>query len=98
MYFLIIFLINLLSWTIRGLGNPIKLCEIESLINHRRLSWVGCIETKLLDCNIHTIIHKWEFPKIGFVACNVVSSHSGGLISMWKNDSFDVKAHYNGTR
>lgn len=75
---------NLFSWNIRGLGNPAKLGEIKKITNDKKPALVRLTETKPLDCSIH-INCIWDNHNFGFVTCNVVSSHIGGLILMWNN-------------
>lgn len=93
-----IFVMNLASWNVIGLGNPDKLPKVRKFIIYKNLDWVGLTETKLINCDRFLANRIWDCPSICFIYCNTLSNHSGGLLAMWNNDVFQVKKRHRGSR
>ncbi|KAL4353692.1 hypothetical protein GQ457_06G031150 [Hibiscus cannabinus] len=80
-----------LSWNVRGLGRPEKVRVVRSLIMEQKPSFVFLQETKLSEL-CPAIRRKLMFsPDVEIVLSPSVGS-AGGLISMWRRDTFVVSS------
>lgn len=78
----IICVMNLLNWNVRGLGNPSKIPHISLLITQNKLDWIRLTETKLATCDTFFVSKLRDSPNVGHAFCKAISSHSGGLIAL----------------
>lgn len=85
---------TLLSWNIRGLGNANKIPKFTSLILNKHFDFVGLCEIKLMSCDQVFVNKIWDNPDVNFLACNFVTSNSGGILAMWNGKSFCFKKYH----
>ncbi|XVF56551.1 hypothetical protein PTKIN_Ptkin06aG0130100 [Pterospermum kingtungense] len=77
------------SWNIRGLGRAKKKRPVRRFLNRGRVDFLAIQETKLKE--VSSRLHRWLWGNEPFSSEVVVSDgNSGGLISDWKNDFFEV--------
>ncbi|XP_058786229.1 uncharacterized protein LOC131660883 [Vicia villosa] len=83
------------SFNIRGGGNALKRRRISSLVIKSKADIFFIQETKLT--NMHDFVAKifWNRKDIGFSYSNSLG-RSGGLLTLWKEDMFDVLLSFKG--
>ena len=81
---------RILSWNIRGLGNPLAKRILKDILIHNKIDIVGIQETKLevypsrFFSNISTKINNWHYkPSVG---------SSGGILLGVNDDIFEVQS------
>ena len=81
----------LLSWNARGLNARVKRSSIRSLINLHSPLFVFIQETKIEVFSPQIIKSMWKYSHVSW-AFSPSSGNSGGLLSLWNEDSFAVES------
>lgn len=77
---ILIYLMNLITWNVRGISNPFKDSTIKNLLSKNRATLVGSIETKLQEISINKINSLWGNSDHKFLASNATATCSGGVL------------------
>lgn len=83
----IIFLMQIISWNIRGLGRHVKKRFLFKLIKKRKPEIVLVQETKLGNIERVMVQRIWGNGNFEFASSNSVGG-SGGLLTIWNNEFF----------
>ncbi|GMI66437.1 hypothetical protein HRI_000313000 [Hibiscus trionum] len=78
---------NLISWNIRGLGNPLKKRAVKRLCSKGNVSVILLKETKI-QCYKGNLVRSLWGSRLGGFSFAPSMGHSGGLISIWNPSIF----------
>ncbi|XP_028082515.1 uncharacterized protein LOC114283844 [Camellia sinensis] len=80
---------KLLSWNIRGLGNPEKRRKLKELLRARKVDIVLIQETKKAEISESFVRSLWPGDQMEFMAVDAVGN-AGGLLCIWKPEVFSL--------
>lgn len=82
-----------LSWNVIGLGAKVKRSSLRNLIKKHSPKIVFVQETKMEEIPNKLLLSIWKDPKLKW-AFSPSSGSSGGLISLWQSDFFQMESCY----
>ena len=74
---------NILSWNVRGLGNPRAFQALRKILQWHGAQLVFLCETKVSTMLMNVIANKLSFENCRAVNCN---GRGGGIAMLWKSD------------
>lgn len=89
---------NMLTWNVRGLNNPIKDSVIKEIINRRHVRIAGFTKTQRKEESQLKLISIWGSSACGHIAANANESSSGGVLLIWNLTFFQSTRHFKGSR
>jgi len=84
-----VFLMEIISWNVRGLGSREKRKEVNNLVREKNPSILCLQETKLTVCVELFCASLWGDAAVSFSYCPFEGA-SGGLVIMWDCSAVEV--------
>ena len=89
---------NCLFWNIRGIGKGEKVLPIRALVQKKRVSFMGLVETKHKRPIRNRIKRMWGSDDFDICEIYASETNGGGLIVVWDKQSFVASNKHMGSR
>ena len=89
---------NCLLWNIRGIGKGEKIMSIRSLVNNKKIAFMGLVETKHKKSFKSRMRQIWGNDDYDMCEAFASETNSGGIVVVWDKHSFSASTKHGGNR
>ena len=87
-----------LFWNIRGIGKGEKILTIRKLVEKKKITFMGLVETKHRNSLRHRLKRIWGNDEYDLCEVFASDTYSGGVIAVWDKKTFTVSNKHTGNR
>ena len=89
---------NCLVWNIRGIGKGEKSLSIRKIIQEKKITFIGLVETKHRNSIQFRLKRMWGNEEFEFCEVFATDMNGGGVIAVWDSKTFMASNRHTGNR
>ena len=89
---------NCITWNIRGIGKGEKSISIRKMIEKRKITFLGLVETKHRNSIQYRLKRMWGNEEFEFCEVFASDTYGGGVIAVWDSKTFIAANKHTGDR
>ena len=89
---------NCLVWNIRGIGKGEKSLSIRKIIQEKKITFMGLVETKHRNSIQFRLKRMWGNEEFEFCEVFATDMNGGGVIAVWDSKTFMASNRHTGNR